>query len=181
MYCSFSPLRCFSYMHFVLICTVAVLYCFVVCVCPHWKCLHFVVVVGLEWLKDPKSYAGSSLLLVGSPLSGRSKVMAQTKRGTLVLQVGGWATVWRPTPVKSACYENSKNEPRKCETDTNLAVFEDWNLERPRTEMVGGDFLSRPRPCMGCSASEWVNFFSYPGLKSRSFGVGLVTPDDVKL
>jgi len=25
---------------------------------------------------------------------------------------------------------------------------------RPRIEMVGGDFLSRPRPCMGCSAWE---------------------------
>jgi hypothetical protein len=23
---------------------------------------------------------------------------------------------------------------------------------RPRIEMVGGDFVSRPRPCMGCSA-----------------------------
>ena len=32
-YCSFSKLRCFSYMHFVLICTVVVLYCFVMCVC----------------------------------------------------------------------------------------------------------------------------------------------------
>jgi len=49
------------------------------------------VVVGLEWLEDPKSYAGGSLLLVGSPLPDRSKVMAQTKRGTLVLQLGGWA------------------------------------------------------------------------------------------
>ena len=26
--------------------------------------------------------------------------MAQTKRGTLVLQVGGWEAGWRPTPVK---------------------------------------------------------------------------------
>jgi len=50
----------------------------------------FVVVVGLEWSEDPKSYAGSSLLLVGSPLPDRSKVMAQTKRGTLLLQVGCW-------------------------------------------------------------------------------------------
>jgi len=174
MYCSFSPLRCFSYMHFVLICTVAVLYCFVVCVCPHWKCLHFVVVVGLEWLKDPKSYAGGSLLLVGSPLSGRSKVMAQTKRGTLVLQVGGWAAGWWPTPVKNACYENSKNEPRVCETETNLAVFEGWNLEclmdgwsdegcreagsqKLEEQGQGGDFFSRPRPFMGCSAWEWVS------------------------
>jgi hypothetical protein len=34
-YCSFSPLCCFYYMRFVLICTVVVLYCFVmdVCVC----------------------------------------------------------------------------------------------------------------------------------------------------
>ena len=38
-----------------------------------------------------------------------------------------------------------------------------WELEiggtRPRTEMVGGEFLSRPRPCMGCSAWEWVSEF----------------------
>jgi len=37
-------------------------------------------------------------------------------------------------------------------------VMRGWELEtggsRPRTEMVGGDFLSRPRPCMGCSAWE---------------------------
>jgi hypothetical protein len=37
--------------------------------------------------RDPKSYGGGSLLLVGSPLPDRSKVMAQT----LYLQVGGWA------------------------------------------------------------------------------------------
>jgi hypothetical protein len=31
-----------------------------------------------------------------------------------------------------------------------------WESEiggsRPKIEMVGGDFLSRPTPCMGCSA-----------------------------
>jgi hypothetical protein len=32
-----------------------------------------------------------ALLLVGSPMLDRSKVMAQTKRDTLALQVGGWA------------------------------------------------------------------------------------------
>ena len=71
------------------------------------KVLHFVVEVGLEKPRDPKSYAGRSLLLVGSPLPDRSNVMAQTMRGTLVLQVGGWAAGCRPTPVKNACYENS--------------------------------------------------------------------------
>jgi hypothetical protein len=47
--------------------------------------------MGLERSKNPKSYAGGSLLLVKSPLPDRSKVMTQTKRGNLVLQVGGWA------------------------------------------------------------------------------------------
>ena len=28
----------------------------------------------------------------------------------------------------------------------------DIGRARPRIEMVGGDFLSRPGPCMGCSA-----------------------------
>ena len=36
-----------------------------------------------------------------------------------------------------------------------------WESEigraRPRIEMVGGDFLSRPRTCMGCSGWEWVS------------------------
>ena len=41
-YCSFSPLCCFSYVHFVLICTVVVLYCFEVCVCV---CVHVCVCV----------------------------------------------------------------------------------------------------------------------------------------
>jgi len=38
---------------------------------------------------EPESYAGGSLLLVGSPMPDRSKVMTQTKRDTLALQVGG--------------------------------------------------------------------------------------------
>jgi hypothetical protein len=42
-YSSFSPLCCFSYMHFVLICTVVVLYCFVMCVCV---CVRTCVCVG---------------------------------------------------------------------------------------------------------------------------------------
>ena len=56
--------------------------------------------MGLEWVKDPKSYAGGSLLLVGSPLPDRSQVMAQTKRGTLVLQVGGWVGGLTTYPCK---------------------------------------------------------------------------------
>ena len=39
-----------------------------------------------------------------------------------------------------------------------------WESEiggsRPGTEPVGGDFLSRPRPCMGCSAwvDGWIDY-----------------------
>jgi len=38
---------------------------------------------------DPESYAGGSLLLAGSSMPDRSKVMTQTKRDALALQVGG--------------------------------------------------------------------------------------------
>jgi len=48
-------------------------------------------VVGLARSHDPESYAGGSLLLVGSPMPDRSKVMTQTKRDNLVLQFGGLA------------------------------------------------------------------------------------------
>ena len=49
---------------------------------------YFDVVVGLVTSYDPESYAGGSLLLVGSPMPDRSKVMTQTKRDALALQVG---------------------------------------------------------------------------------------------
>jgi hypothetical protein len=51
---------------------------------------HFDVVVGLARSYDPESYASGSLLLVGSPMPERSKVMTQTKRDALAFQVGGW-------------------------------------------------------------------------------------------
>ena len=50
---------------------------------------YFDVVVGLERSCDPESYAGGSLLLVGSAMPDRSKVMIQNKRDALALQVGG--------------------------------------------------------------------------------------------
>jgi len=53
------------------------------------RCSYFDVVVGLARSHDPESYTGGSLLLVGSPMPDRSKVMTQTKRNTLVLQVWG--------------------------------------------------------------------------------------------
>jgi len=46
-------------------------------------------VVGLVGSYNPESYAGGSLLLVGSPMPDRSKVMNQKKRDALALQVGG--------------------------------------------------------------------------------------------
>jgi len=47
-------------------------------------------VVGLARLYDPENYVGGSLLLVGSPMPDRSKVMTQTTRDVLALQAGGW-------------------------------------------------------------------------------------------
>ena len=50
---------------------------------------YFDVVMGLVTSYDPESYAGGSLLLVGSPMPDRSKVMTQIKRDALALHVGG--------------------------------------------------------------------------------------------
>ena len=49
---------------------------------------YFDVVVGLVKSYDPESYAGDNFLLVGSHMPDRSKVMTQTKRNALTLQVG---------------------------------------------------------------------------------------------
>jgi hypothetical protein len=54
---------------------------------PHPKAS--LLVVGFARAHDPESYGGSSLLLVGFPMPDRSKVMTQTKRDALALQVGG--------------------------------------------------------------------------------------------
>jgi hypothetical protein len=62
---------------------------------------YFDVVVGLTWSYDPESYAGGSLAVVESPMPDRSKVMIQTKRDTLALQVGVGSGVDEPRPVKS--------------------------------------------------------------------------------
>ena len=42
---------------------------------PLWRYLHFGVVVGLGWSKDPDRYASVAQLLVVSPMPERSKVM----------------------------------------------------------------------------------------------------------
>jgi hypothetical protein len=47
-------------------------------------------------------------LLAGSPKQDRSKVMAQTKRDTLVLQVGGYAKGHLPFHVKQLQAEGSQ-------------------------------------------------------------------------
>jgi len=59
-------------------------------------------VVGLAWLNEPESYAGGSIMLpAGPPMPDRSRAMTQTKRDTLVPQVGGWAQGLQPCPVKT--------------------------------------------------------------------------------
>jgi hypothetical protein len=46
------------------------------------------------------------MLLVGPPMPDRSRVMTQTKRDTLVLQVGVWRGANNPTQLKIYCYES---------------------------------------------------------------------------
>jgi len=68
-------------------------------------------VVGLVWSHDTESYAGGSLLLAGPPMPDGSKEMTQTKRDTLVFQVGGWAWSLLTHPVKKLIV--TKVEQRK--------------------------------------------------------------------
>jgi hypothetical protein len=49
--------------------------------------------------------------LVGPPMPERSKGRVQTKRDTLVLQVGGWAWGWQPHPVKRMLFRNLTTSP----------------------------------------------------------------------
>jgi len=62
-------------------------------------------VVGLARSYDPESYASGSLLLIGSPMPDRSKVMTQTKRDALALQDGGWqrvGTLFGDSPISGS-------------------------------------------------------------------------------
>jgi len=58
---------------------------------PHCRHPYLDVVVGLAWSNDPETYASSSIATDKVSMPDRSKVTTQTKRDTLVLQVGGWA------------------------------------------------------------------------------------------
>jgi len=61
----------------------------------------------------------------------------------------------------------SRRAEGEWEVQTSDGWMEWWGMQRgweseiggtrPRIEMVGGDFLSRSRPCMSCSACEWVS------------------------
>jgi len=56
-----------------------------------------------------RAMLGKVLLLVGPPMPEMLKVMTQTKRGTLVLQVGRWAWSYHPHPTQHKYYETSTN------------------------------------------------------------------------
>jgi hypothetical protein len=90
--------------------------CIVLNICDNWNIFvsvahhqrypYFDVVVGLAWSHDPQSYHGGSDATFTA--SRARQVMTQTKRDTLVLQVGGWAWGWQSHPVKHICQETSK-------------------------------------------------------------------------
>jgi hypothetical protein len=81
--------------------------------CPPWWYLHLVESTLLlgegacvhQWTL--KLCWQQHSCLEGHPCQTGFEVGTQTKRDTLVLQVGGWAWGWRPHPVKNYCYETS--------------------------------------------------------------------------
>jgi hypothetical protein len=71
-----------------------------------------------------------ALLLVGSPRPERSRVRFQTKKDTLVLQVGDWALGVHPNPVKKqVCWEHNTTE--FITRQENLNIMKIKNKQRP--------------------------------------------------
>jgi hypothetical protein len=60
---------------------------------------YFDVVLQLSRSYNPASYAGGSLILVGSPNPDRLKVITQIKRFALAFQVGGGKR-WRQSHLR---------------------------------------------------------------------------------
>jgi len=63
-------------------------------------------------------------LLVGPPMPDRPRVMTQTKRDYLVLQVGGWAWGWQPHTVKIICSETQQSASEGWETNVDERSLE---------------------------------------------------------
>jgi hypothetical protein len=67
------------------------------------KCPYFDAVVGLAWSNDPEAMLSVAQLLVGPPMPDRLNVMTQTKRNTLILQVGVGRGADILIPYKISC------------------------------------------------------------------------------
>jgi len=87
---------------------------------------HFAVAVRLAML-------AVASLLAGSLMPDMSKVMTQTKRNNLAVQVGGWTCGWQLHLVKSYCLDTSTKVSDK---------------QKP-----GGNALRRLRLDLGCNAT----------------------------
>jgi hypothetical protein len=73
---------------------------------PHRCYPHLIVVVGFGCSWDPESYTGSSVASGRATQAGQVKGRRQTKRDTLVLQVGVWAWDWQPHSIKIKLFRN---------------------------------------------------------------------------
>ena len=67
-----------------------IIFILLVVVYTPWRYPYFDAVVGIVWSYDPESYAGGSYATGRVSHARQVKGDDQTKRDTLVLQVGGW-------------------------------------------------------------------------------------------
>ena len=74
-----------------LLCSTCNKYCEIVLLLPPNGIPALTLCRGLRDQMIPRAMLAVALLLLGSPMPDRSKVMTQTERDVLVLQVGGWA------------------------------------------------------------------------------------------
>jgi hypothetical protein len=81
---------------------------------PHLRIPYFDTLLGLGWSNDPGRFTGCSVATGRASHARQVKVMTQTRRDTLALQVKGWAWGCQPHPIKNMfCWKASKIEEVK--------------------------------------------------------------------
>ena len=77
------------------------------------------------------------MLLVGPLMPDRSRVMTQTKRDTLALEVGGWAWGQQPHPIKkNIVMKPQGNEARRISQQWHEAIHESlWLKTQNKSEL----------------------------------------------
>jgi hypothetical protein len=120
---------------------------------PHRQYPYFDLMVRLAWSGDPESYAGGSVANGRASHSVHAKLMTQTKRHTLVLEVGDWAWGWLPYLVKILLSQNLKEIKLAIEkeADQSCGGATSWRRTSDGLDVEIGDLMHSQERGGSCS------------------------------